>query len=227
MSPAPIDIPHGLIVSCQAPAESPLAGRSEIISALASAAVAGGAVAIRANGPADIAAIRALVSVPIIGLFKRPVGDINWITPSVADAAALIDAGADIVAVDATLRPRPFPDDPHDVIASIVTRLGVTVMADIDTVEAATAAAAAGAHCVGTTMAGYTPARPATQGPDLDLLGQVIHAVSCPVVAEGRFSTAAEVRAALSIGARAVVIGTAITDPYTLTRNIVGTLVGP
>ena len=58
---------HGLIVSCQAPPGSPLRG-PEHMTAMARAAAAGGAAGIRAEGPADIAAIRGAVDLPVIGL---------------------------------------------------------------------------------------------------------------------------------------------------------------
>ena len=60
----------GLMVSVQAPPGSPLA-RPETMSAIARAAELGGAVGIRAEGLADIRAIKDAVSVPVIGLVKR------------------------------------------------------------------------------------------------------------------------------------------------------------
>ncbi len=52
-------IPKGaLVVSCQARADNPLHG-PVYMSAMAQAAEAGGAEGIRANGEADVAAIRA------------------------------------------------------------------------------------------------------------------------------------------------------------------------
>ena len=64
---------RGLIVSCQATEEEPLFG-AEFMAKMALAAVQGGAVAIRANSPVDVAAIRRVVSVPIIGLWNREIG---------------------------------------------------------------------------------------------------------------------------------------------------------
>jgi N-acylglucosamine-6-phosphate 2-epimerase len=62
----------GLIVSCQALPDEPLFGAAHM-AAMARAAIAGGAVAIRANTPADITAIRKAIDVPIVGLYKRGV----------------------------------------------------------------------------------------------------------------------------------------------------------
>ncbi|MEY3495240.1 MAG: hypothetical protein RI921_600 [Chloroflexota bacterium] len=88
----------GLIVSCQALEGEALHG-SAMMARMALAAVQGGAVAIRANSPDDVAAIRAQVSVPVIGLWKRdlPGFDVR-ITPRLEDALALVRAGADVIA---------------------------------------------------------------------------------------------------------------------------------
>ena len=96
----------GLIVSCQARDDNPLRG-PEFMRAMALAAVQAGGLGIRAEGVADIAAIRAAVTVPIIGLIKR--ADPGWdiyITPDFAAAEAVSAAGADVIAIDATNRPR-------------------------------------------------------------------------------------------------------------------------
>ena len=72
LSPLIESLRGGLIVSCQALPDEPLFG-AQHMAAMARAAVAGGAVAIRANGPDDIAAIRNAVKLPIIGLFKEDI----------------------------------------------------------------------------------------------------------------------------------------------------------
>ena len=100
-------IPKGaLIVSCQARADNPLHG-PVFMSAMARAANAGGAAGFRANGVDDVAAIRAISTHPIIGIDKVwddrfPV----YITPSFELAARIAKAGADIIGIDATRRPR-------------------------------------------------------------------------------------------------------------------------
>src|SRR5512138_808681 len=97
----------GLIVSCQALEDEPLHG-APIMAAMARAALEGGASGIRANGPADIAAIRAAVDLPLIGLYKADItGSPVYITPTLEHAGAAAEAGADIIALDATLRPHP------------------------------------------------------------------------------------------------------------------------
>jgi N-acylglucosamine-6-phosphate 2-epimerase len=210
----------GLIVSVQAPAESPLAG-PPVMAAIARAAVAGGAIGIRAEGVKDVAAIRAAVDVPIVGLRKRDLsGSAVRITPTLDDALAIAAAGADVVAVDATLRPRPDGTPTADFLAVLTRELDVPVLADVDTLEAGVAAALGGVAAVATTLSGYTDApAPTTDGPDLPLLRALAERLERPLLAEGRYGSPADVRAAFDAGAQAVVVGTAITDPFTLTRR--------
>jgi len=211
-----------LVVSCQAPPGSPLR-RPDVLAALAAAAEQGGAGAIRAEGAESIAAIRAAVGVPIVGLRKREVpGSPVYITPAVEDAVAMRDAGADVVAVDATRRARPGGEGPDAFLARVREALGpgAEVLADVDDLAAGVAAAEAGATAVATTLSGYTGGEGAADGgPDLGLVGALVARVDVPVVAEGRYATPADVAAAFAAGAWAVVVGTAITDALALTRR--------
>jgi N-acylglucosamine-6-phosphate 2-epimerase len=208
-----------LIVSCQASAGSPL-DRPGTIAALAESAVLGGAAAVRINGLANIRAVRRRVDVPIIGLVKRPTRRSPvYITPTVDDGRRIADAGADIVAVDATSRPRPDGRTADETIGSLGV-LGFVVMADVDEVEAALAAERAGARFIATTLAGYTTRRRPVR-PDVELVARTSMRVRVPVIAEGRYTTPAQVRAAFRAGAHAVVIGNAITNPTSITARFV------
>jgi len=206
------------MVSCQARDDNPLRGAA-FMRAMALAAVQGGAGGIRAEGAADIVAICAAVEVPVIGLRKRwREGFDVYITPAFADAAAIVAAGCDVVALDAT--PGTRDGEAIDtLIARVKAELGVAVMADVATLEEGLAAAAMGADYVGTTLAGYTPARAVTEGPDLELLAALVARCPVPVVAEGRFETPGQVARAFALGAFAVVVGTAITNPREITRR--------
>jgi N-acylglucosamine-6-phosphate 2-epimerase len=209
---------RSLVVSCQAPPGSPLHDPGTM-ALMARAAEAGGAAAIRANGPDHVSAIRAAVGVPVIGIHKLgdPAG--VFITPTVAAAAEVVRAGADLVAVDGTRRPRPDGRPLADQIARI-HGLGVPVIADVDGLESGLAARDAGADLVATTLAGYTGG-PAPDGPDLELVARLVDKLDCPVVAEGRFRTPEHVRDACDAGAHAVVVGYAITNPTDLTARLV------
>ncbi|MBW3086879.1 putative N-acetylmannosamine-6-phosphate 2-epimerase [Austwickia sp. TVS 96-490-7B] len=208
---------HRLIVSCQAYPGEPLR-HPETMAQMAQAAVIGGAAGIRAQGLADISFITGRVDVPVIGLWKSGHEGV-FITPTVRHARAVLDAGATIVALDGTRRPRPD----GLTLAQTVTALREShptssIMADCGSLDDALAAADAGADLIGTTLAGYTPERASTPGPDLELLQLITDALpDIPVIAEGRIHTPDHARAALLAGAFAVVVGTAITHPTTLT----------
>lgn len=219
-----LDVIHRqIVVSCQAPAGSPLRATHHMV-AMARAAISGGAVAIRAEGLDDVAAIAAL-GVPVIGLIKRPEPESPvFITPNVEDVRALCGAGAWMVAADATGRPRRSGDSIADLVAAAHER-GVLFMADVDSLEAGIAAARAGADVVASTLSGYTGHR-ASEAPDIDLVRSLVREVQIPVVAEGRYRTPQQVAAAFAAGAFSVVVGGAITDPVQITRSFVAALQG-
>ncbi len=216
----------GLIVSCQALSDEPLFGSGHM-AAMARAAVQAGAVAIRANGPEDIASIRAEVKVPIIGLFKVDLPGFEVrITPTIQEAIEVAAAGAEIIAVDATARPHP-EGSAADLISQVHRRIGRPVLADVSTLEEGFAAAAAGAEFVATTLSGYTRSSPIQTGPDFVLLGQLVKVLpprGIPVIAEGRISTPEEALKTLELGAHAVVVGSAITRPQWIAARFVETI---
>jgi N-acylglucosamine-6-phosphate 2-epimerase len=232
----------GLVVSVQAPPGTPLDAPAHI-AAMARAASLGGAAGIRA---VEVVAVKEAVTLPVIGLGKRRLeGSDVYITPTLEDAREVAAAGADIVAMDATLRPRRDGVP----LATVVSELPVPVLADVDSLEAGRAAREAGAAAIATTLAGYTGAgasrrdfadtdaggpasaepdlelaeppsgAPASAGPDLELVSALAAELDCPVFAEGRIATPQQARAAFDAGAFAVVVGTAITDPVALTRS--------
>jgi N-acylglucosamine-6-phosphate 2-epimerase len=212
------DLRGGLVVSVQASAGSPLADTSHIV-AMARAAEMGGAAGVRVEGAANVAAVREAVELPVIGLRKRRLaGSDVYITPSLEDAHEITAAGADVVAVDATLRPRPGGVAADRFLGRLVRELTRPVLADVDSFEAGVAARAAGAAAVATTLSGYMDGGPAPAEPDLELVAALAAELDCPVLAEGRYATPEQARAALDAGAFAVVVGTAITDPLALTR---------
>ncbi len=212
----------GLVVSCQAPADSPFRDPA-LMALMASAAAAGGASAIRANGPDDVAAIAAAVTLPIIGIYKLGDPDGVFITPTVEAALAVISAGAGVVALDGTRRDRADGTTLASQIAGIRASSDAPIMADVDTLEAGLRARDAGADAIATTLSGYTGDRPA-DGVDIDLIASLAKALDCPIIAEGRIRTDADVTAARAAGAHALVIGTAITNPVATTRSFVAAL---
>ena len=212
-----------LVVSCQADPGSPMR-QPAVIAALALAAELGGAGAIRVQGYTDVAAVRAVTTLPLIGLTKTDRADTEiYITPTAAEALRLAELGCEIVAVDATLRPRP---EPFEQIARQVQAAGGLVMADVSTLEEGRQAMRGGADILSTTLSGYTPYSPQLSEPDWPLM-QALTEAGLPFMAEGRISTPAQASRALKLGALAVVVGSAITRPDAITRTFVaGMLAG-
>ncbi|MFF2242860.1 N-acetylmannosamine-6-phosphate 2-epimerase [Arthrobacter sp. NPDC058130] len=204
-----------LIVSCQAYPGEPMRD-PRTTSQVAASAVIGGSAAVRVQGLADIQHTRAAVEVPVIGLWKDG-HDGVFITPTLRHALAVANAGAHVVAVDGTRRQRPDGLSLAATVAGIRAGSHALVMADCGSIEDAAAAVEAGADLIGTTLAGYTGERAKTRGPDLALLEQIAAAgLGKPLIAEGRIHTPDQARQALDAGAFAVVVGTAITHPATI-----------
>ena len=205
-----------LIVSCQAYPGEPMRD-PRTTGQVAASAVIGGAGAVRVQGLADVQHTRSAVEVPVIGLWKDG-HDGVFITPTLRHALAVANAGAHVVAIDGTRRRRPDGLTLAQTVAAIHAESHALVMADCGSFDDAAAAVHAGADLVGTTLSGYTGERPKTSGPDLDLLGRIAAAdFGVPLIAEGRIHTPAQARQALDAGAFAVVVGTAITHPATIT----------
>ena len=203
-----------LIVSCQAGPEDATYG---LMDRFARAAVAGGAAGIRANGPADIRAIRQAVAVPVIGIQKVVHTDGRvLITPSFEAAKACVEAGADAIALDCTGRGRE--SGAFERLRAIREGLGVPVLADIATLEEARAAAEAGADFILTTMRGYTEETAHMRTLEAAFVRELVSFSPVPVIAEGRIDTPALAQQAMRAGAYAVVVGTAITRPHVTTR---------
>ncbi len=200
------DLNLSLIVSCQ-PVPGGAMDEAIFVSGFARAALSAGARALRIESAAYVAAVRAAVDAPIIGIVKRDLDDSPVrITPFVADVEALADAGADIIAFDATDRPRPATIEA--LLAAIKAR-GLLSMADCSCLEDAKLALAAGVDFVGTTMSGYVGG-PEPVEPDIALIA-AMRQLTPHVIAEGRIRTPEQAADAVRAGACAVVVGSAIT----------------
>jgi N-acylglucosamine-6-phosphate 2-epimerase len=210
----------GLIVSVQAWDGSPM-DRPDVLTAVAQAALANGAVGIRARGLACLTAMGASIDAPLIGLVKvASEGFEPYITPTLADVRAVIEATADIIAFDATDRARPDASTIDDIVAT-VREAGKLSMADCATFDDAVRAVEAGTDIVATTLSGYTRQTAGRTLPDLELVERM-SALDTFVVCEGGVHDPTQLRAALDRGADAVVVGTAITNVDWLVQRFVG-----
>lgn len=216
--------PGGLVVSCQALEGNPLRD-SERLAYMAKAAEIGGASAIRANGVEDIAAMRRLLTIPIIGINKQKdaTGRVV-ITPTFESARQVVEAGANAIAMDCTFCESNIREDVSVTIRRIHEELDVPVMADISNAEEAAHACAMGADLISTTLTGYMPNvgyKPEEKyTPNFALIEDILNdtRITCPVVGEGRFWTPEDLQKGLEMGLYAVVIGKAITNPMAITE---------
>ena len=205
-----LDSLRGLIVSVQAAADSSLAP-SQVITALALAAQAGGAVAVRVEGAANVHAVKAALHVPVVGLIKRSYAGFEpYITPTLAEVEELLGARADVIAFDATLRARPQGATTKQLVERIASG-GALAMADCATREDALAAHKLGVPILATTLCGYTKETSGASLPAIDLVREMCGADNF-VVCEGGVHSPADVTAARDAGADAIVVGTAITN---------------
>lgn len=208
----------GLIVSCQAYQGEPMRN-PETMAQIAQSAEIGGACAIRCQGLSDISLIKSRVNIPVIGLWKEGHEGV-YITPTLRHAKACIMAGADIVALDATGRTRPDEKTFEDTIKELKEFSDdILVMADCSCIEDVSRSLKAECDIISTTLAGYVEGQKKSNGPDLELLQRAVHmAGDVPVICEGRIHTLEQAEQAMESGAFAIVVGTAITHPTSLTR---------
>ena len=208
-----------MIVSCQAEGDDPFNADPEYMALFARAAEMGGAIGIRTQGIAKLEAIKRTTKLPVIGLLKGIFADGTVkITGSYAEVEQLINAKADIVAIDGTFREREGITGP-EFIREVKKRYDCLVLADIATYEEANACEEAGADCISTTLNGYTPETFQYHGsPNYEVLQDCVKGLSIPVFAEGRYNTPAEAGKAMELGAYAVISGTAITRPRVITQ---------
>ena len=215
-----------VVVSVQAMPSEPLYSEKCMV-AMMKSVLNGGAGALRVAGARDVKNAKAITNVPVIGLTKPNQIPKNWkeivyITPTVKDVIELTEAGADIIALDATQRKRPDNEKLEDLIKFIHINRKVA-MADISTLEEGIAAKEAGADILSTTLAGYTleSASSPVDEPDFELLKQLVEHTNMPVVLEGRIWEPEQVDRAFELGAHCVVIGSAITRPQLITKRFV------
>ncbi|MFZ7234340.1 N-acetylmannosamine-6-phosphate 2-epimerase [Avibacterium avium] len=199
-------IRYGLIASCQPVDDGPM-DKPEIVAAMAQASVQGGAAGLRIEGVENLKATRPVVDKPIIGIVKRDLPDSPVrITPFLQDIEDLAAAGADIIAVDGTLRTRPVS---LESAVKKIKELGCLAMADCSNLEEGLYCQKLGFDIVGSTMSGYTGGEVPDE-PDYQLVKD-LKAAGCYVMAEGRYNTPELAKKAIEIGADVVTVGSALT----------------
>ena len=212
-----------IIVSCQATPGEPLYDpQRSVMPLMARAAKLAGAKMIRTSSVRDLVGIKEETGLPVIGLIKREYpGYTGRITMTMREVDECMEALADIVSIDCTDTQRGDGLTAPEFLQAVKEKYpNIIIMADCATLEEAKAAYEAGADLVGSTMNGYTAATAHCKGdPNYELVEQMVRALPCPVIAEGRVHTPEQAKKMLDIGAWAVVVGGAITRPLEIANR--------
>lgn len=212
------EVNKNLIVSCQALDDEPLHG-SDIMAKMAQAAKEGGAKAIRCNGVSDCAAIKESSGLPTIAIIKQKYDDSEvFITPTLTEVKAIFSVNPDVIALDATARPRPDQETLKDLVNYIHENSDALVIGDIDTQKSAADAYECNVDILSSTLSGYTQESKHQSGPDFNLVEALCQTYSIPVIAEGKIQTPGQAKRMLELGAWSVVVGGAITRPQLITK---------
>ena len=213
-----------VVISVQAMKGEPLYEESAL-TAMMKSVINGGAKGLRLAGARDVKNAKRLFNVPVIGLTKPEKLPDNWkdvvyITPSSKEVNELIEADADIIAVDATMRPHP-KESLEELLVRIKSGKKLA-MADISTFQEGVKARELGFDIISTTLSGYTTYSDCTlKTPDFNPLERLVKELDCPVFLEGRVWEPAEVTKAFDLGAYSVVIGSAVTRPQLITKRFI------
>ena len=223
-------IKNNIIISLQAMENEPLYNENCIVLIAKSLIELGGINALRLAGKRDILNIKKLFpNVTVIGITKPKVipsnyKEVVYITPTVKDCKEIIEAGADIVAFDGTLRKRPNNEKLEDLI-NFVKSNNKLAMADISNFEEAKNAVKLGCDIVSTTLSGYTTEtqqKPDT--PDFELVEEIKTNLDIFTILEGKIWEKAEASFAFKKGADAIVIGSAVTRPQLIAKRFLEVL---
>lgn len=221
---------NNIIISIQAMPDEPLYNETSMMAMIDSVIKLGGANAVRLAGYRDIKNTKEKYpNVTIIGITKpskipENYKELVYITPTIQDCKTVIEAGADIVAFDGTLRKRPNNETIKDLVNYIHSK-NKLAMADIATFEEAKNALEMNVDIVSTTLSGYTTE---TQNnpdcPDFELVKKIKENLNIFTILEGKIWEKQDIIKAFNMGANSVVIGSAVTRPQLITKRFIDTL---
>ena len=215
-------IRNTMIVSCQAlPGEPLYCEEMSLMPFMAKAAQEAGCRCIRTSSVRDVVGIKEKTGLPVIGLIKRIYeGYEGYITPTMKEVDELVAAKADIIALDCTMRARGDGMTINEFLKKIREKYPyILLMADVSTLEEGINAWKCGVNLVGTTLSGYTAYSPKKDGPDYELVENLVKNVEIPGIAEGKIHYPEEAKKMLELGAYAVVVGGAITRPLEIAQR--------
>lgn len=220
---------NGLIVSCQTQEYEPIYTEDMVVK-MAEAAEWGGAVGIRANSPEQIKKIKAVVDLPIIGLWKISSENSDvFITPTIEACHAVWEAGAEIIAIDCTDQLNAEGRPAWELLPILKQEIPEAIIfADVSTYDEARRAIDHGAHIVAPTLYGYTKDTFHIEEPDYREFARMCRDFkdeAC-VMMEGHVYTPEDAIKALYVGAHSVVVGSAITRPHLITKRFTDLISG-
>lgn len=217
-------IKNKMIVSCQGYDENTFHTAEDMLM-MANAAFLGGCAGFRLNSPEHVKIVReTFPDQCIIGIWKRESEGSNvYITPDVESVMALKEAGADIIALDATKQKNHLGDFGWQTIQKVkAIDPSIVLMADCSTFEEAKLATEAGVDIVSTTMSGYTSYTADRKNePDYELIKECKEKLDVFVICEGKIWNREEALKCFKCKADAIVVGTAITNPKLITKHFI------
>lgn len=223
-------IKNNIIISVQAQANEPLYDEKCML-AMMQSVINGGASALRVANIRDVKNAKENFQVPIIGITKPNIipqnyKELVYITPTVKDCVDLIEAGADIIAFDATVRKNNTSESNSSLNEIILTikNANKIAMADISTYEEAKIAYEKGVDIISTTLSGYTiesQNSSPNDEPDFDLLKKLTSSFDIPIILEGKIWEPQHIIKAFKLGAFSVVIGSAVTRPQLIVKRYI------
>lgn len=214
-----------IIVSCQAYQDTPLYG-ADNMKRMAECALQGGAEAVRCCWPQDIKAVRSIDSdFIIVGIDKTTSSEFSsmddiFITPTFESAKKVVEAGADIIALDARLTKKRGKEELYKLLSEIHEAYPhIPVMADCSTYEDGMFAYETGlVDIVSTTLSGLVNKM---DGPDIELLKKYKRDIPLPINAEGRIWDLNDLDLVKACNPDMITIGTAITRPHLITKRFI------
>ena len=195
---------------------------AKFIQSMAFAAKLGGAKGLRIEGAENIIFVKKKIDLPVIGLIKKKMkGKERYICPDIESIDKILETNCEFIAIDFTLR-----DNCNKYYYTKVTKLiheksDCKIVADISTIKEAKLAIENGADFVSTTLCGYTNKTKDRKLPDLNLIQQISKEGIRNLIAEGGYSNHSHYIRALELGAKIIVIGTAITRPHLIVKKII------
>lgn len=217
----------GLIVSCQVQKDDPIY-TDDIVVKMAEAAKWAGAVGIRANSPEQIAAIKKVVDLPMIGLYKIWHDDTDvFITPTLEAARQVWEAGAEIIALDCTEQITHEGSPAYELLPIVKKEIPEAIIfADVSTYAEAKRAIELGADIIAPTLYGYTEVTKHIEEPNLREFAKMCRDFKndAYIMMEGHIYTPEDAMKCIYLGADAVVVGSAITRPHLTAKRYVDLL---